>query len=345
MHLYCHTVTLCILNWSFEKLEVENGFIQSVLKYWVELSGIYWIVRDKWAVLFDTVAGDSAALRLALPPGVLAQLLVRVQYLDCDLIACCWQDAQSHLCPFGATFPHKLALILSQAAGELKIIHGFCWLSEQNSLTEQLNSWPELCKRSGKSVYQGDSKLLNYQSCLFPTWASAQRPRNQLSATERGVAEGRISIVLLQALWIQKGEIYTAWWSRWAGCHFNSWKCSHSHFSIISSSIICPEILCLRWKKKSVGAQWRRLSERPWNKRTEPEGVCLFLGGVKLWCVPWGWPFTSSNGESQLSNWVCVYKLPASGWFQPGSGSCWVAECRKNDGRKDLLPLYLEAFL
>lgn len=40
-------------------------------------------------MLFDTVAGDSAALRLALPPGVLAQLLVRVQYLDCDLIACC----------------------------------------------------------------------------------------------------------------------------------------------------------------------------------------------------------------------------------------------------------------
>lgn len=35
---------------------------------------------------------------------------------------------------------------------------------------------------------------------------------------------------------------------------------------------------------------------------------------------------------------ICAYVLPASGWFQPGSRSCCVAENRRNDGEMGLLP-------
>lgn len=40
-NFYCHTVTLCVLNWSFEGFEMQNAFIKSVLKYLIELSDIY----------------------------------------------------------------------------------------------------------------------------------------------------------------------------------------------------------------------------------------------------------------------------------------------------------------
>lgn len=40
-NFYYHTVTLCVLNWSFEGFEMENVFVQSVLKYLVELFDIY----------------------------------------------------------------------------------------------------------------------------------------------------------------------------------------------------------------------------------------------------------------------------------------------------------------
>lgn len=222
--------------------------------------------------LFDTVADNTASLRLALPPDVLAQLLVRV-LLTRTVI---WQLAADKVgnptCIHSVPSFHISWLWFSpKLLVNWKLFMGFAGLV--NRIVSQSNwNLDQSCVREVARVYtreRRESKLLNYQSCFFPPWASVMRSRNHLSATERGVAEGMISILLLQTLWIQKAKISPAWWSRWAGCLFNSWKCSHSHFGVISSSIICPEILCLRWEK-SVGAQLRRLPERSWNKRTEP---------------------------------------------------------------------------
>lgn len=67
----------------------------------------------------------SSALRC---PGTAA--FVGLVDQDSGLIACLWQ---SHLYPFSATLPHRLALVLSQASSELKIIHSLCWLMNKIS--------------------------------------------------------------------------------------------------------------------------------------------------------------------------------------------------------------------
>lgn len=73
------------------------------------------------------------------PPGELTQLLVRGSVdQDSDPMVCCWLGGQLCLYPFTSTFPLMLALVLFQAASELKVIHGFCWISEPGGATGQL---------------------------------------------------------------------------------------------------------------------------------------------------------------------------------------------------------------
>lgn len=49
-----------------------------------------------------------------------------------------WLDGQRCLYPFTSTLPLTLASVLSQAAAGMKMIHGFCWISEPSSPIEQL---------------------------------------------------------------------------------------------------------------------------------------------------------------------------------------------------------------
>lgn len=92
--------------------------------------------------------------------------------------------------------------------------------------------------------------------------------------------------------------------------------------------MICPEILSQM--KKNLGAQLKRVSEWAWNNWAQ--------GGPPL---PWELGVDvchradlAAAAVVKFNEIICAFALPASGWFQPGSCSCCVAEHRRNDGEK-----------
>lgn len=187
-------------------------------------------------------------------------------------------------------------------------------------LTQQLKSWFGLCKKAGRNICQREERLQAQFYFVFLYLEQVLKTKKPTQCSWEGCGRGK-DVCCIAA----QGKVATACWASGLAVVLTLGS------AVIHTSVWFAQKYCLRWKK-SVGAQLRRLSE---HEITEAKGVPLptELGiGVAERADLAPAAVMGFNGI------ICAHVLPASGWFQPGSWSCCVAEHRS-------VTLCLEAFL
>lgn len=175
----------CILNWYFEGFAMDGGFIDSVPKCRVELSDVYRVVREEWAVLCWTQWLVTLLPWGSVPPGVRAQLLLKVQQSRAGV----WELAADKVGNPTCTHPVPLFCISwiwfsSKPLVNWKLFMGFAGLVH-SIVSQSIWNLDWSCVREVPRAYtreKRDRKLLNCQLCLStlskcsktkqPTWCN-----------------------------------------------------------------------------------------------------------------------------------------------------------------------------